>query len=240
MGSKQQAEMILNAIRQRKQELLISKFRYDKYAKNELIFFFKPECFLVDKPDYIEAVINMVFNKLKKFNTYISGILLLNGKRLDELLIMERHYGFINTLSKNASEIITDEELLKIRNSLGIDSVEKFKLLGGHEFIKEYNKFNENSLNELWLSKKSIKLRSGFYFQKYTVNGENVILINGFHPAQITHFTNPVHKIVLLLLHSDTDWKILKNDLAGDTFPENSNQDSIRGEIYTNSHKYSA
>ena len=89
-----------------------------------------------------------------------------------------------------------------------------------------------------WQTKKSIKLRSGFYIQQYSIKEQQVILANGFHPSQLKHYTNPLHKIVLLLLNSHTDWKILKNDLAGDTFPEWAKGDSIRGEIFGNRQKY--
>jgi hypothetical protein len=62
--------------------------------------------------------------------------------------------------------------------------------------------------------------------------------VNGFHPSQLRHFTDPHHNIVVLLLKSATDWKILKHDLAGDTFPEEAKENSIRGDIYRNSSKY--
>jgi len=228
---------IIEATYSDKQEILVRNFEF-RNRRNELLFFFKPECFLVENTNYTKCILDMVLQKFKQYEVEISGVLLLRGKRLEELGIMDRHYGFINKLSRKASEIIPDVELAKIKQSLGIADLRKYKLLGGHEFLGEFNEFDENSLNELWDSKKSIKIRSGFYIQKYNIKGENVVLINGFHPAQLRHFTNSLHKTVLLLLHSDTDWKILKNDLVGATFPEKAKQDSIRGEIFKNGHKY--
>ncbi|MBU2574305.1 MAG: hypothetical protein KKH28_09545 [Elusimicrobia bacterium] len=116
--------------------------------------------------------------------------------------------------------------------------MKEYRVLGGHEFLGEFKEFTEASLNTLWLGKKSVKLRSGFYVQKYAVNGKNIILINGFHPAQLGYFTDSSHRILVFLLHSDTDWKILKNDLAGNTFPEKAILSSIRGELFSNSKEY--
>lgn len=231
---------ILEAISSDKEEFIIKNFELNntKNIQNELLFFWKPECFLVNDINYTKNIIEMVLQKFKLYEVNISVVLLLSGKRLDELSIMDKHYGFINKLSRKASEIINGDELLKIQQNLEINNLKEYKILGGHEFLKKFNNFTEDSLDDLWRTKKSIKLRSGFYIQKYTINGENVILINGFHPSQLKHFTNFSHKIIVLLLHSDTDWKILKNDLVGNTFPEKAKQDSIRGEIFTNTHKY--
>lgn len=226
----------MEAVASDKEELLISKFEF-KDKKNELLFFFKPECFLVESY-YTERIIEMVLDKFSLYNVDISGILLLKGKALEELGIMDRHYGFINKLSKTASKIITDEEIVQIQQNLEIDEIRKYKLLGGHEFLNEFSEFDEHSLDKLWATRKSIKLRSGFYIQKYTVNKTDVVLVNGFHPAQLKHFTDPSHQIVLFLVHSDVDWKTLKWDLVGNTFPERAKPNSIRGEMFQNSSKY--
>jgi len=231
-------QAIINVMDAKDHELLVSKFRYGKIRKNELLFFFKPECFPVGKPEYISAIIEMVLEKFEQFDVEISGILLLGGKRLEELSIMDRHYGFINKLSRTASQIVTDEEVERIKESLDIDDMSRYKILGGHEFLKIYKDFDESSLDEFWAEKKSAKLRSGFYIQKYDVNGDKIILVNGFHPAQLRHFTHPSHKIIVFLLHSDTDWNILKNDLVGNTFPEKAIKGSIRDELFKNNQKY--
>ncbi len=221
-----------------KDEFLISGFEFNKDRKNELLFFFKPECFLSGSPENTGHIVEMVFDKFNQYKTEISGALLLRGDRLDELSIMDRHYGFINKLSRNASGMVGEEELSKIRESLGPVSLEECRILGGHEFLERFDGYDEKLLDDLWLSKKSIKLRSGFYIQKYNVNAEDIILVNGFHPAQLRHFTDSSHKIVVLLLHSDADWNILKNNMVGNTFPEKAEQDSIRGELFLNSGRY--
>ncbi len=233
-------KQIRNSLDRKEAEVLISEFKFEGLTENELLFFFKPECFFSGNETQIIATIEMVFEKFSEFKVDISGILLLGGKRLEELAIMDRHYGFINKLSKEASKIVTGKDIEKVRLSLslGTDKLEKYNLLGGHEFLKKFPEFDEKTLNEFWLTKNSIKLRSGLYLQEYEVKKQPIILVNGFHPSQLSHFTNPLHKIVVLLLKSDTDWKVLKNNLAGDTFPEKAKGNSIRGEIYRNSSKY--
>jgi len=151
---------------------------------------------------------------------------------------MDKHYGYINTLSKNASKILTKVEKDKIQELLAINNLNEYQIIGGHEFLNSNKEFDETSLEELWLTKKSLKLRSGFYFQSYTISQKKYILINGFHPKQLRHFTTPSHMIIIILLHSNTNWKVLKNDLVGNTFPEKAEAGSIRGELYSNNSEY--
>ena len=132
-----------------------------------------------------------------------------------------------------------DEDVQQIYNELGIISeTEKYQVLGGHEFLQQFPDYDANRLQALWASKYSHKLRSGFYIQEYRISGRHVILVNGFHPSQLSFFTDPTHKITLLLLHSDTNWHDLKYDMVGDTFPENAKVDSIRGELYNHHERY--
>jgi hypothetical protein len=233
-------EDILRSLGQNKPDQMIMDFKLKKpkETENELLFFFKPECFFGGNPIHIKSILEMVFEKFTAFKVDISGVLLLDGKRLEELSIMDRHYGFINKISKEASKMLSGEDLKKIQHALGVDNLKNYEVLGGHEVLRKYPEFNERSLDELWQTKKSIKLRSGFYVQQYSVKEQPVIMINGFHPSQLRHYTDPLHKIILILLNSDTEWKILKNDLAGDTFPERAKRESIRGEIFANHSKY--
>lgn len=87
-----------------------------------------------------------------------------------ELEIMDRHYGFINKVSKNISKIATAEEKEKMYDVLEISNPEEYEILGGHEFLAANPDFDEESLDALWQTKKSARVRSGFYAQKFDIN----------------------------------------------------------------------
>lgn len=230
---------ILEATTSGEKERLIQEFDFKTDNSNELLFFFKPGCFNVRDSRNTRAILEMVITKLHAYQASISGVLLLSGERLDELGIMDRHYGYINKLSKHASTILHDEDVQHICESLAItSSFEQYVILGGHEFLQRFPSYDVERLRNLWITKHSHKLRSGFYIQEYDIDNQDVILVNGFHPSQLAFFTNPAHKIVLMLCRSDTDWHALKYDLVGDTFPENAKPDSIRGELYTHHETY--
>ncbi len=227
-----------NTKKERKAEVIVAPFDFFHPRRNQLLFFFKPECFLVDNPGFTTHIFEMVFEKFSDFKVEIGGALILNGLRLEELSIIDRHYGIINQLSREAGKIVSENDMEKIYRELEIKEPTQCRILGGHEFLAQFPEFDAFSLNDFWNTRHSVKIRSGFYAQQYTVKQENIVLINGFHPSQICRFTNPQHRIVVLLLHSDTDWTFLKTDMAGDTYPERAKENSIRREIFCHHDRY--
>lgn len=216
---------------------ILKPIEFSKNFENELIFFFKPDCFTNKSADDFQKISEMVFEKFSKFDVEISGAILYSGDALKRYKIMSQHYGFINKLSTQASSILSNEEKETMKNQFDLSEIDFY---GGHEFMKKFPKFSADSTNELWLTKHSCKIQSGFYYQLYDVNGKQIIMINGFHPAQLEHYTTSDKKIVLCLLHSNTSWAKIKNDLTGRTYPENSLPDSIRGALYSNKDVYNS
>jgi nucleoside diphosphate kinase len=206
--------------------------------RNELLLFVKPEAFSEKETGSIIRTIELVFVKLDEFNAHSDGIVIVGGKVLDQTETMSRHYGFINQLSRSASKMLDDDDRTKIAYALHLPSLDEVKLLGGHEYLAQNPDMDPFGLDELWLSKESIKMRSGFYVQSYDIGGDNVILVNGFHPAQLAHYTDPSHRIVLILLHSNTHWAVLRNEMVGATFPEKAVPGSIRGTLYAQPQRF--
>lgn len=204
---------------------------------NELLLFLKPEVFMVHDAGQTEKVVDLILEKLSEFDVQIDGISIVGGRILDEQEIMNRHYGFINVLSRSASKVLNAADKKRIEDALGM-SISGYTILGGHEYLQQYPAETGSDLDRFWFTGKSTKIRSGFYVRAVNKNGKDIILVNGFHPQQLAHFTQPSHKIVLLLLHSNTAWSILKNEMVGATFPEKAAPESIRGILYSHAHEY--
>jgi hypothetical protein len=226
------------AVLSQEDEVDIRQTRFGTALRNELLFFFKPECFSSKSASAIQRLIEMSFQKLDRFEVEVAGVFVLSGRRLEQLGIMDRHYGFINRLSRTASQLVSPEKIAEFQDVLQDGNLRHCSILGGHEFLERYRDFDAQSLDRFWSTKKSVKVRSGFYLQKYEVGNDCVLLINGFHPLQLNHFIQPTHKIVVLLLHSNSNWGTLKNEMVGNTFPERAPEESIRGELFKRSKSY--
>ena len=167
----------------------------------------------------------------------MEGIVLVGGPALERRESMDRHYGAINVLSKTASTGLDAVDRNSVYDALAVPSAD-YPLFGGHEFLNAHPAFTPATLDDLWFTKKAHKVRSGFYVQAYDETGEKFILVNGFHPAQLAHFTEPAHRIALMLLHSNTRWADLRDQMIGDTFPERAVTGSIRGQLHANPARY--
>ena len=237
MDGKQIEKKIVDSVKSNNDVSVIKEFNSCS-RENETLFFLKPEFFHIKNINLIRALLSFILNEINNFNIDITGIVALNGSFLKKSRIIERHYGFINKFSVQGSVLIDDEQKEKIKEALSIKDLYNHKILGGHEVINRYKNVDDKMLTEMWYSKKSIRIGEGFYIQPHYINDENVILINGFHPNQIQHYTNTESRIVLFLLQTDTDWIKLRNNFVGDTFPENAIGGSIRATLYKNAADY--
>lgn len=217
-------------------EALIRKFDLQTEKQNQLLFFFKPEVFLNKNKVYTEKILESAINLFEKYSIEISGALVLSGKKLCETQAMDKHYGFINKVSKNASNILSKEEKANIRKVLKVDN--SIPMMGGHEFLENNPSFSPQSLDDLWSTKKSIKIRSGLYTQLFEGEKGIFILLNGFHPSQLSHFTGSDRQIALILLNSNAPWSSLRRRMLGDTFPEKALPESFRRILYDNASLY--
>ncbi len=197
---------------------------------NEFLIFLKPEIFMGDQSYHLKRV-TMVASKLVEFGVSVDGVIIVGGKFILEKGIMAKHYGFINLVSNTASQMVTAADRAKMTELLGEDC-STIAIYGGHEALKQFPDMTPTTLDDFWFTKKSLKVKSGFYFQKYTYSGQDFLLVDGFHPHQLEYFTLPDRRVVLLVCHSKTEWKKLRWDMIGSTFPEKANAGSIRGELY--------
>lgn len=208
----------------------------DPQWENELLFFIKPEVFFLEEVEKTKAVVQFILDSLEKFNSKIDGIYAINGSFLDRNNIMAKHYGYINVVSNSASKFLDEDLRKKIEEAYHL-APNSYEILGGHEYLKQF-KMTPFELDTFWLEEKSIKIRSGVYTRNFKINNRNIVLVNGFHPKQLAYFIDNTHRIVLMLIHSNTDWSSLKNEMVGATFPEKAVPSSIRGTLYSNAKEY--
>lgn len=203
-------------------------FRFTAQAENQFIFFFKPEVFGVRDLARRRSIIDVVMRKLDEYSVSIAGTALLSGAFLDAASAMDRHYGYINVMSRRASEALSEEEAHAVRRAAG--AADDVRIIGGHEYLRESG-IAPHALDTRWREKAFAKVRSGLYVEQMDLNGFPVVVVNGFHPAQLARFTAPDHMIAVMLLETDLPWSIVRSRVIGDTFPEKAARGSIRREL---------
>lgn len=232
LNNKPLANAICSAVRL-STNVEVDTFRFASDRRNQLLLFLKPEVFAGKSYVQQAGIVDLILQHVAAAGVRLDGVQVLTGRWLRDSDVMDRHYGFINQLSRSASAILPGTDRQEILRRLEwLDAPRDVAFYGGHEFLARYTAFTAATLDAFWQSKKAMKLRSGLYVQRYDYAGESFVLVNGFHPQQLAHYTADEQRIVVALCHSDTDWARLRDDAIGDTFPERATPQSIRGTLW--------
>ena len=227
---------LVSAIHQNHVDCLVHEFVFDTGRQNQMLFIVKPEVFLIQDPKKIEETCRFMGERVAAFGPEIRGCYVMSAETLKANEIMDRHYGYINRVSRSASSLLSEIEKAQARKLCGAGN--SSEVLGGHEVLVKFPNLSARALDEIWASKKSFRVRSGLYVQSYDIAGNALVIANGFHPSQLERFTASGRKIALLLLNSDLPWKILRVRMLGDTFPERAAPGSIRGEMHRDPERF--
>lgn len=229
------ANDIMSFVQSNYDEQVIQPFDFRCRERNQMVLFIKPECFLDEFVGNANSILKVIFQKIAERKITVSGCVGFRGSKIQQYKIIRSHYATIDYLSRFVTNTVTQNEIDLIIESLSSNT--ELPIIGGHEFLKKYPSFNAQSLNQLWLAGKSLRLRSGFYFQLHVIQGAPTVIVNGFLPNLINHYTNSQHHLVVLLLCADCNWRELKEDFAGNTYPERASPRSIRGYLYNHRHE---
>jgi nucleoside diphosphate kinase len=193
-------------------------------GKNHFVLFLKPEVLAIGDGVDVEAILELVQSALDEHVVRTGAVRVLNGPYLGRYNLIEEHYGVINRAARLGKGALSEST----RNKLMAECPDADRVLGGHEFLKEYPEVSAFALNIIADTLKTKKIASGKYYGVLDVAGERVVVLNPFHPQQVLHYTTPGRTIVVIECASDTDWHVLREDMTGSTDPAKAVAGSIR------------
>jgi hypothetical protein len=194
---------------------------------NEMILFVKPEVTRPDHPVKVRAVVDLLTRRFEEFGIGISAMVALGADYLRDHDLIAQHYGVINQVSRlglDALEPAAANKVMSLRKG-------GEPIWGGHQIIARNPKLTPQGLGTLWDKGSSTKVGSGAYAQRVRIGSEEIIGLNGFHPAQITHFTEPGRSILVMAIRSNCSWRMLRQTFLGATDPSKAAQDSFRRKL---------
>jgi hypothetical protein len=224
------ADDILRASHAPAREIEVRSVELATECQNQFLLLLKPECFARTRWSQSRCLIDLILTKLSAFRVEISGAILISGERLSEVSVIDRHYGYINRMSVGASVELTDSSSTKLRQLVGAPA--NARILGGHELLARQPSLDAASLNDLWGTRPALRLRSGLYAELHEFDAEPIVVVNGFHPKQLAHFSSPGTRTAVLIAHSDLPWPVLRSHMIGDTFPAKALAGSIRRTVW--------
>ena len=206
-------------------------------GSNEFLMFVKPEITIDDPTLEFNQIMEMIFDKMEEYNLRVKNMQAISAGYLKKYDIIAQHYGVINQLARDAKGNLSDGAKTKFEEIAG-KSMDDANMLGGLEFIEQYPHFNATSLDHLWQNSKVEKLAGGTYMARLVIDGQEVFLVNGFHPRQLEHFILPGRSIITMTITGDTSWKDARGKFIGSTDPSKAEKGSIRRELLEKKDEY--
>ncbi|MGH3721161.1 MAG: hypothetical protein ACRDRI_20385 [Pseudonocardiaceae bacterium] len=190
--------------------------------------FLKPEATAISAGVKFTPLFEALLEIFSTHKVEVGAIRVVSGSFFERTGIMARHYGVINAISRLGEAALSENALSMLHERFGEELSSGYELMGGQQFLQEYQKFSPFALSILFDNLGSIRLAPGTYACLVTVEGRRLILLNGFHPYQLERFTRPTAVTVLLECRTTTPWKSLRKKVAGATNPAKALPGSFR------------
>jgi hypothetical protein len=200
-------------------------------AANEFVIFSKPELGRLAGTD-LDKVWDLFASSLNAYEVTVHASKILTGPELESSGVMAEHYGVIKQISRLGRSTLTEAAEQALSEQYAAELAEDALVLGGHQFLEQYPDFSPFSLGVLFANLSVGRLGPGTYAGVVTVDGQPVVILNGFHPRQLGFFTADDTACAFLHCSSKTSWESLRNDLIGTTDPAKADAGSIRGTLF--------
>ncbi|GAA0486855.1 hypothetical protein Ade02nite_10740 [Paractinoplanes deccanensis] len=196
--------------------------------QKQALVFLKPEL-LYSEPSR-SAALRVVVDVLERDGLSIHGAAVLGPRRLAR--VIPRHYGVINYVSQRGAEALSATASAALDRAFGDDMRAGVPVLGGHQLLSSTS-VSARRLAELIDGRAPVKLAPGTYATKATTDEGAVIVLNGFHPEQLEHYTQPEARVVALEVRwAEPAWSAFRADVVGATDPAKASESSIRGLLH--------
>ncbi len=199
-------------------------------AANEFVIFSKPELGRLSGAD-LDAVWDLFRDSFQKYAVTVHRVTILTGPDLEAAGAMQQHYGVINQISRLGRPALTAAAERALQDQFG-ETLDSATVLGGHQFLERVPEFTPFALAMLFSNASVGRLGPGTYAAPVKIDGETVIVLNGFHPRQLSFFIADDAVCVFLHGSSETDWDVLRSELIGATDPAKADSNSIRGRLF--------
>jgi len=195
---------------------------------NELLIFLKPE--LTHRYPNDQRTFDLCLEKMRAFDCEIIAASVLGSKYLERHRLIEAHYGLINAYSTGGIDALPPDARTRAAEAIATSGrPANTRVLGAHQVLERFDVVTADDLLS-WhdSADETIRLGSGAYAFFHRVADDDVLIIDGFHPAQLLHFYGTDDPIVVLVVRSSAAWEALRVNMCGATNPAKAAAGSIR------------
>lgn len=195
-------------------------------ARNQLLFFLKPEA-LADGVA-VDEVLSVVGETFARHAVEVGATVIISSRDMKERGTVAAHYGVINAIANRGVEALSPEATTKLDVWLADSDL---AVVPAFQLLDEVPDLTAAELGAITDGSDTYKLAGGSYISKVTIRDRDLAVLNGFHPAQIEHYTAPGRAILVLEARTNTSWSTIRNEVVGATNPQAALATSVRGSL---------
>lgn len=202
--------------------------KHQQLNQHHLLLMLKPELTSIHKGVQLDRILDELFLRLDNHDIEIGAVRVISSLYLKEKKIIEKQYGMLNKISKNGLSELSDTAKKMLFFKYPEFKQKEHFIYGGHQFLQKYEELTPYGLELLTRNMKVDKLGAGTYAIKAEVDGEQMLLLNSFHPCQIEWFTAPAKSIIVMECFSKKPMRMLREDFIGATDPKEAKAGSFK------------
>lgn len=199
---------------------------------NQFLVILKPEIVATDGKPRTEALRRTVA-ALTSHDVHIGAVRALASEFVASERLIPRHYPRLWDVSRRGRRAMSAVSIERMRRWRPDTARDSSRVVGAHEFLERFADFTPYALEVLTRNLEVVKLGVGTYGMEMLVDDEKWIVVNGFHPQQLAHFTRPGGAIVVLECRSKRRMADIRRDTIGVTEPDLAVAGSIKHLLYT-------
>lgn len=186
---------------------------------HQFCFFLKPEATAQPAGVKVRPLLKFVLEFMKSNGISIGATIVLSGAYLQKWMLMDKHYGVINDISRRGAQALSAEAHAALQKKFQKEIEAGYKVIGGHQLLAESPFLTPVALTLLCDNMGTTKLGPGAYGIALNIFGSRYVVLNAFHPFQLTHFTAPGQSIVVFECVAACSWATLRQKVIGATNP---------------------
>jgi len=196
--------------------------------RHQFLLMLKPELVLPPVGDG-RRPLTRVLDVLAVQGVGIGAVRVLSGSFVARHAVVESHYPALNRIARTGLAGMSPAAIARLDDTYSGFRAAGGRVVGAFELLSEIAEMTPFALELLTRNTAVAKLGTGTYAIQASVDGEDLVILNPFHPQQVAHFTASGVAVALLECRSDLALPTIRRDLIGATDPMDADPNSIKG-----------
>nr|QWT72315.1 hypothetical protein [Streptomyces kanamyceticus] len=196
--------------------------------RHQFLVMLKPELVLPRGGDGSRPLAR-VLDVLTDRGVEIGAVRVLSSGFVARHAVVESHYPALNRIARTGEAGMSPAAVERLDETYPGFRAASGRVVGAFQLLGEIPELTPFALELLTRNTEVAKLGTGTYAIRASVDGEDLVVLNPFHPQQVAHFTAPGGAIALLECWSELALPVIRRDLIGATDPMDAEPHSIKG-----------